>query len=1002
MRKIHAGKSPRVLCWNLDLVIGVMISVLIISLGIAITFYTYESQKKTALENTGKIFDLSSRQIEGKLSGLLHSVENFVTITSVLEGLDKDRRSNINVLLPYFKQSFDSLPWMEAFYVGYDDGSFYMIQDLRGYDLIREAVKAPETASFSIKKINPAASDGQKTVYLFYGEDLHLIETRNVESDGFDPRKRTWYSKAMLSDTTIFTDPYLFFTTGEIGISTARALAEGSGVVGADSVLLSIAHNIEEQKLTPSTEIALLDKDGLLFFSASEADVLELKKSRMQPGHQKLHTKDLGNKVLNAMYQESVAKGVEGGIVVEVDGENWFAHARRLADGNKNGMYLLIGAPIDELVLDAMVTRRRNLYFLACTMVIALLIGFYFSRRVALSLFELSKQAESVREFKLSTPFNIRSRITEVSELAKSMRVMQSAINRFVAIARALSAERNMGTVLEMIVQEAQSVTRADGGGIGLVSDDGKTFKYLMVRNGVSGARFDETDLPMPVVGLVGTHSRDEFIEAAVIEDAQTLVCDDIHKGRCRSFDFSQVENLHGSKGYTCTSLLFIPLLNRQEEVIGLLHLVNARDKVDGSICGFSEDKVAYVTALASNAALALDNNRLIRAQKELFDSFVRLIAGAIDTKSPYTGGHCQRVPVLAEMLGDAASASKTQAFKDFKLSRDERYELFVASWLHDCGKVTTPEYVVDKATKLETNYNRIHEIRTRFEVLWRDLDVVYYKALAEGTAQKETLTQERDAGRKSLRDDFSFVAKCNVGSEFMVPEHVERLQHIAKKNWFRNFDKRLGLSGAEEAHMDMLSQTHFPVQEALIADKKEHIYERTDAGKPYGDNPLGITMAVPEHRFNLGELHNLSIAKGTLTEEERFKINDHIVQTIEMLSKLPFPKEIRRVPDWAGNHHEKLDGSGYPRSLTASQLSIPERIMAVADIFEALTAADRPYKTPKKLSTCLKIMSLMRNDGHICPDLFELFLRLGIYSSYAKKHMMTEQIDEVNIEDYL
>ncbi len=1002
MRKTHAGESPGFLCWNLDLVIGVMISALLIALGIAITFYTYESQKKTALENTGKIFELSSRQIEGKLSGLLHSVENFVTLTSVLDGLEKDRRGDINILLPYFKQSFVSLPWMEAFYVGYDDGSFYMIQALRGNDLIREAVKAPDSASFSIKKINPMASDGYKTVYQFYGEDLHLIETRTVESDGFDPRKRTWYSKAMQSDRTVFTDPYLFFTTGQIGITTARALSGRAGVVGADSVLLSIAHNIEEQKLTASTEIALLDKDGLLFFSASEADVLELKKSRMQPGNQGLHTKDLGDKVLNALYRESVAKGVEGGRVVEIDGKYWFVHARRLVNGNKNGMYLLIGAPIKELVLDAIVTRRRNLYFLACTMAVALLIGFYFSRRVALSLFELSKQAESVREFKLSTTFNIRSRITEVSELAKSMSVMQSAINRFVAIARALSAERKMGTVLEMIVQEAQSVTRADGGGIGLVSDDGKTFKYLMVRNGVSGARFDETDIPTPAVGLIQAKSREEFVEAAVIEDAQTLVCDDIHKGSRSGFEFSQVESLHGSQEYRCTSLLFIPLLNRQEEVIGLLHLVNARDKGDGSICGFSEDKVAYVTALASNAALALDNNRLIRAQKELFDSFVRLIAGAIDTKSPYTGGHCQRVPILAEMLGDAASVSKIRAFKDFKLSRDERYELFIASWLHDCGKVTTPEYVVDKATKLETNYNRIHEIRTRFEVLWRDLDVIYYKALAKDTAPKEVLSQERDAGRKILHDDFAFVAECNVGGEFMAPEYIERLQHIAKKNWFRNFDKRLGLSGDEEAHMDMLCQVEFPVQETLIADKKEHIFERTDAGKPYGDNPLGITMAVPEHRFNLGELHNLSIAKGTLTEEERFTINDHIVQTIEMLSKLPFPKEIRRVPDWAGNHHEKLDGSGYPRSLTGKQLSIPERIMAVADIFEALTAADRPYKTPKKLSTCLKIMSLMRNDGHICPDLFELFLRSGVYSSYAEKHMMTEQIDEVNVEAYL
>lgn len=1001
MSDTETAQSRNLLRWNLALIIGAIISGLIIALGMVITYFTYENQKKTALTNTGIIFEFSSKQIEGELFALLDSIEHFVVVSSALESLGGGDKNTRGVLLPYLKKSFSTLPWMQAFFVGYEDGSFFMIQDLRGNDAVRVAVHAPDSASFSVKEVPPRDDVSRSIVFTYYDNDLQVIETGNFASDDYDPRTREWYKNTIQTDTVSISDPYLFFTSREVGITTAHSLDGHSGVVGADAVLLSIARNIADQKLSPSTEIALVDKDGLLFFSASEADVKQLQDSQMQVGGQTLYTKDLSSQVLNTLYQESVAKNIEGGFLVEVEGEYWFGNARHLVDENENGMYLLIGAPIEELVQDARLTRRRNLYAMGLAMTMALIIGLYFSRRVAVSLHRLSEQALRIREFKLSTPLNVDSRIAEVSELADSMTVMQSAINRFVAIARALSAERNMGTVLEMVVREAQSVTAADGGGIGLVSDDGKSFRYVQVRNKVSGVQYDESSIPTQAVVLGKSTRSTALVEDLVISRGSTQVFDNIGLPP-GSGDFSQVQELHTTGSYSVRSLLMIPLRNRQDEVIGLLHLVNARKSAGGEICTFSEDKVAYVTALASNAALALDNNRLIRAQKELFDSFVRLIAGAIDTKSPYTGGHCQRVPVLAEMLGDAASHSTHLPFKDFELSQDERYELFVASWLHDCGKVTTPEYVVDKATKLETNYNRIHEIRTRFEVLWRDLDITYYKGLAAGESDNESLQQKREEGRQELQDDFAFIAESNVGGEFMAPERIVRLQDIAKKIWQRNFDNRIGLSGDEEARLDMDTPVSFPVQEELLADRAEHIIERLDGGNPYGDNPLGITMEVPEYRYNLGELYNLSITKGTLTEEERFKINDHIVQTIEMLNKLPFPKEIRRVPDWAGNHHEKLDGSGYPRSLTGKQLSIPERIMAVADIFEALTAADRPYKTPKKLSTCLKIMSFMRNDGHICPDLFELFLRSGLHVTYAEKYMKEEQVDEVCIEDYI
>jgi HD-GYP domain-containing protein (c-di-GMP phosphodiesterase class II) len=989
--------------FSLALTIGIMISSLLVALGGIVTYYTYENQKKTALLTTEKIFQASSIQTEEKLFTMIHSVESFVAVSSALKSIGRNNIENLSLLLPYFSQSFRSLPWMTSFYVGLRDGTFYMIQALRDDELLRQQYDAPGEAVFAVKTITTEDSGLKRMEFRFYDVDLTLLRQRMEPYDGYDPRKRSWYTDGMAAGEAVITSPYIFFSSRQIGITVAHALDGEEGVVGADTVLTTLVHLLQKQKLTPSTRIVMMEKDGTFILSADPHDLGQLLKKRETDRTVDLHVEELNSDAVLSVYKLQVAEGLEGGRIFRVDGRKWFGHARLLTDMGKSSIFLTIVSPFDELMVNARENRRRNLLIIFSVVMIAVAFGLYLSRRIAESLHDLSAQVESVRDFKLSSPVTVHSRISEVDHLADGVGVMQAAINRFVEIARALSAEKQMDRVLEMIVSEAQSVAGADGGAIGLVSDDGKSFSYVLARNSVTGVHLGgagDNETPLVSLSLEGGAGESELIEITVIRDAETKAVsgnDQTVRRIC-----SGIKDLHEEDGYECSSFLVIPLLNRQEEVIGLLHLVNARIAAGGEIIPFPEHKISYVKALSSNAALALDNNRLIRAQKELFDSFVRLIAGAIDTKSPYTGGHCQRVPVIAGMLAGAASSSTTPAFRDFQLTEDERYELFVASWLHDCGKVTTPEYVVDKATKLETNYNRIHEIRTRFEVLWRDADIEYYKGIAGTSGDRERLQGEREREREQLRQDFTFIAKCNVGGEFMAPEQIKRLEEIGGRVWWRNFDHRLGLSGDEECRLDMESEISLPVEELLLADKKEHILPRLDDGNPYGENSWNFTMVVPDKRYNLGELYNLSIVRGTLTEEERYKINDHIVQTIIMLNSLPFPKEIRRVPEWAGNHHEKLDGTGYPRGLTAEQLTAPERIMAVADIFEALTAADRPYKTPKTLSNCIKIMSFMRDDGHICPDLFELLLRSGVYREYADNYMRPEQLDEVDISAYL
>lgn len=387
--------------------------------------------------------------------------------------------------------------------------------------------------------------------------------------------------------------------------------------------------------------------------------------------------------------------------------------------------------------------------------------------------------------------------------------------------------------------------------------------------------------------------------------------------------------------------------------------------------------------------------------QQEVFvESFIKLIAQAIDDKSPYTAGHCNRVPELGMLLAEAAEKCDSGSLKDFSFANNqERREFRIAAWLHDCGKITTPEHIVDKGTKLEANYNRIHEVRMRFEVLWRDAEIEFLQSQLAEDVDKEQALQILRAKKAQLQEDFEFVATSNVGGEFMGKEQVERINSISQITWQRNFDDRLGLSPFEELNKPTTKRT-LPATEKLLDDKPEHIQHRI---RPLEFDPkFGIKMDVPKYQYNLGELYNLSISRGTLTAEDRFKINEHMISGIKMLEALPFPPELSRVPRYASTHHETLKGTGYPRKLTAEDLSVPERILVIADIFEALTAADRPYKKAKPVSVAVDILHKMALDKHVDMELFLLFLQSGAYLEYANKFLPESQNDKVDITQYL
>lgn len=522
-------------------------------------------------------------------------------------------------------------------------------------------------------------------------------------------------------------------------------------------------------------------------------------------------------------------------------------------------------------------------------------------------------------------------------------------LERLNAIGVALSAEPDNSRLLETILLGAKELTNADGGTLYTVTDDGR-LKFEIMRTlslnvsmgGTTGKPIPFSPLPLYLEDHKPNHN---MVAASCVLNDQTINIKDAYLAE--GFDFSGTRKFDEKMGYRSKSFLTVPMKNHENEIIGVLQLINAIDSKTKDVVSFTQSHQHLVESLASQAAVAMTNQNLISGLKNLFESFIKLIADAIDEKSPYTGGHCQRVPELTMMLAEAAMKTKSGPFKDFNMSEKEVYELKIAAWLHDCGKVTTPESVMDKATKLETIFDRIELIDQRFELLKAQRENAYLRLMLQSSddgneLNNQSLLDDVRAIHAQLEGDKQFIRQVNFGVESMRLEDQNRVAKIAG-------------------------------------------YEFIDAS---GKQVKFLTN---------DEVYNLTIPRGTLTPEERGIINNHISVTIHMLESLPYPKDLMRVPEYAGGHHERMDGRGYPKGLKRHQMSIPARMMGVADIFEALTSKDRPYKKAKPLSETLMILGKMKLEHHIDPDIFDLFVREKIYLRYAEMFLEPSQIDEVD-----
>lgn len=933
---------------RLQLLVSGSIVLGMLMLATSVIFHTHQSNRRILIDlaqkNAQQIATKIGGQIDKQTQPVITALRLLSLDTLVLSRTHAERMARIR----FMKTILESNPVLSSVYLGYQDGDFFLLRKL-SKGKVRQRVDAPANAHFMVQSIERNESgDIQSSQWLYFDSAFHLLKRRSMPDYQYDPRNRHWFAQALSSADLVIEEPYVFYTTQLVGVTLSLRAQSEQTVIGMDVSIADISEQMRAFSPDRVNQTVLIDDNNMVIAYPTASKVIH----RNENGVLRLaQVNELGVPIFNRLTKQTVpSKGLE--LYATKDG-SWFGQTLFVGPEGQGYWRLLYAIPESYLLQKANDVMREQLIWSAGMMLVLLFIGWKIGALVVQPMKRLSGMIDRMTTFNFSSTRVITSHVKEVNTLSRLLHDMAEVIKRFLSISILLSQERDLDKMLHGVVNDLAAITSSNAACIYLYeSDQSRLVKAT-------------EDRPWgPEVIHYDSHQHEDISQC------------------CRA-QFKASE-----------ALMCMPLHDRRSNIIGVLILsVNHQDYLANP--GF----LTFVADISGAAATAIETRKQVEAQEALIEAIVRLLADAIDAKSPYTGGHCERVPMLAEMIIDEAQREQGGVFADFSMDEVQRREFNIAAWLHDCGKITSREYVIDKATKLETIYNRIHEIRTRFEVVWRDVDIDYWQGIATGRDKTE-LDAMRQKQHQQLIDDYALIAQLNIGSEDVRDEDIARLRLISQRTWVRHFSARIGLSRDECARLH--GEEVLPVTEQLLDDKNEHIVpwngKIPPVEKGHPDNQWGFDMILPKNEMNLGEIYNLSIQHGTLTEEERFLVNDHIVQTIKMLSKLPFPDEMKNVPDIAGNHHEKVDGTGYPRKLNGDQLTIPEKVMALSDVFEALTAKDRPYKDAKTLSEALSILAKMVKLKHIDEQVFRLFIERKIYQTYAEQYLMDKQKDHVDI----
>ncbi|RYF27855.1 MAG: chemotaxis protein [Comamonadaceae bacterium] len=926
-------------------------------------------------ESARSVFSLIAQRNVDQLSEMVQDASRVVQSQAGLpiqasDLHDAGRRSS---LVASLATALRIHPFSYSYYLGFESDEFLQVIGVRGRADMRQLLGAPEGTDIAVRlTLADPAQPGQRTEsWEFLAVDGAVLGSTSQPAV-YAPRSRPWYAAAQARSGLQMTDPYVYESSKALGLTLSQAMPAGAGVVGADISLGGLDGFAAASLAGREGGIVVTDRKGQLLAAQTSGGLAPSAYVRERAlsgqGHPLLMA-------ASGFYAE------DGSRIVSVDGEKYAYATRSVQATHDNALHVVAFAPMSPYV--SMIRRARNDILLSslALLCVFLPLAYIASRKVADTLGALTAEADRIQRLDFGGSEPVRSVFYEIDSLGRAQHTMKQALRER---AQALQATHSR---LEGLVDSGVELPARQ-------SED------EIVQHTLDSAR----DLVQAQAGQFWLGRGPDALQLVAQQGGWTepddLTGDDlVNEAYTRRVGVERQEQ----RGGVAMRVVAVPVLARQDRCLGVMVLEVPQRAAPqmASPTGVPEDALSrYAQTLASQAGIALENQSLLRSQRELMESLIRLVAGAIDAKSAYTGGHCARVPELASLLAEQACRVDTGPLASFGFATEDEWREFrIGTWLHDCGKVTTPEHVVDKATKLETIYNRIHEIRMRFEVLRRDAEIHMLLERLQG-ADSAQARARFDARCQQLEDDFAFVAVCNIGTESMMPGYRDRLQEVGGQTWLRYFDDRLGLSHGEEARLAQTPAQPLPAVELLLADKPQHIVERTERERH--DPRYGFNMEAPELLYNHGEMHNLLVEYGTLTAEERYKVNEHIVQTIVMLDQLPLPDNLRRVPEYAGTHHETLTGSGYPRGLGAEQLSVPARIMVIADIFEALTASDRPYKKAKSLSEAVRILAKFKARKHIDGDLFDLFLTSGVYLEYARRFLLPEQIDTVDIEEYV
>lgn len=936
---------------------------------------SYSRMSDMAYDNAAKSFERSVEEIHNSVGSSYNQIVNMFSYLSTSESWSTLDHNNPNIgqfldIVRYLEKD----PLTNSIYFGYEDGALLAIH-LAATDVRREYFSTPKNVRFVIDVIDPRQQRINRLQRIFIDQYFQQVGPTLNERSSFNIFPRPWYRLGLNSDNLSIVPIYKDVSNENNVITLVQKHSMNNTVIAADIDIETLNESLKVSSLADDTIKILFDKKGQFLVQ----NVLNSTSSNQLEHSDVMNTSQEGQRLKHVLQDHIDNNDI---FTFSFRNNDWFGSVRSIRLFQQTETQVLIAAPKNTVLAPTRIVLKENMIGLGLMVLLFLPLCWLFARKLTKPLRTLSTQIKRVGALDISNIAPDESRIKEINNLQTSVVQMSQTLNDFLHLLGILAHEQDLKTLLEKTCIKSSDILHSSSAFVYLRSDkQDEIFKPEIFHAAKSLIRPRLSSLPS-----ISNKNQDSLTDLLQLTEIQFDTMPDSLKSAL------QIAKLHNSEELY---LLTIPLLDRHGTLLGFI--------------GFSYDKqlqgdqlkntLSIAGALSKFIALSFEGHRLIEKQKDFLNSFIQLIAGAIDTKSPYTGAHCQRVPELAGMLAREASNSKSKHFADFKPTKSDWEQLDIAAWLHDCGKVTTPEYIIDKGTKLETISNRINEIRMRFEILLRDAEIAALTRISNGE-DPVTVNTQLAAERSQIEDDFAFVAACNTGYQHVDNRTESRLVRIAQRTWLRHLDDRLGLSKSE-LDAKPKSMSNLPVREYILADKPEHLIAHTDNLFEL-EAHLRFKMQRPALRNNTGELHNLLVPFGTINAEERYIINHHVIQTITMLEQLPFPKHLSRVAEIAGSHHEQLNGQGYPRGQRGDEISIEARILTISDIFEALTARDRPYKPAKSLSQSIAILGEMADRNEIDKHLFQLFLSSGIYLRYAEKYLSADQIDDLDINQYL